>query len=102
MLSVPLRDKQNVLMELPGGEKNVLSGFMNGADEIKDRPAIVLSPVDSGQVLMFATNPIYRWQNFGEFRMLYNAILNYKSLRISLDEPTGSAATGGANQAHVD
>jgi len=102
LLSVPLRDRQNVLMEFPGGEKNVLSGFMNGADEIKDRPAIVLSPVDSGQVLMFATNPIYRWQNFGEFRMLYNAIFNYKNLRISLDKPTGPAGTVGANEAHVD
>jgi Zinc carboxypeptidase len=102
LLSVPLRDRQNVLMEFPGGEKNVLSGFMNGADEIKDRPAIVLSPVDSGQVLMFATNPIYRWQNFGEFRMLYNAIFNYKNLRISLDKPTGPAGTVGSNEAHVD
>jgi hypothetical protein len=94
LLSVPLRDKRNVLMEFPGGEKSVLSGFMNGADEIKDRPAIVLSPLDSGQVLMFATNPVYRWQNFGEFRMLYNAIFNYKNLRVSLDEPTTPA--GGA------
>ena len=102
LLFVPLRDKQNVLMEFPGGEKNVLSGFMNGADEIKDRPAVVLSPVDSGQVLMFATNPIYRWQNFGEFRMLYNALFNYKNLRISPDEPTVPAATGGANEPHSD
>jgi hypothetical protein len=98
LLSVPLRDKRNVLMEFPGGEKSVLSGFMNGADEIKDRPAIVLSPLDSGQVLMFATNPIYRWQNFGEFRMLYNALFNYKNLRISLDEP--AAATDSAKAAH--
>jgi hypothetical protein len=102
LLFVPLRDKQNVLMTFPGGEKNVLSGFMNGADEIKDRPAIVLSPLASGQVLMFATNPIYRWQNFGEFRMLYNALFNYKNLRISLDEPTVPAAIGGANAAHTD
>jgi Zinc carboxypeptidase len=100
LLSVPLRDKQDVLMEFPGGEKNVLSGFMNGAEEIKDRPAIVLSPVDSGQVLMFATNPIYRWQNFGEFRMLYNALFNYKNLRIGLDAPIVPAATGAANDAH--
>ena len=35
---------------------------------------------------MFATNPIYRWQNFGEFRMLYNAMFNYKSL--GLGAPT--------------
>lgn len=102
LLSVPLRDKQNVLMAFPGGEKNVLSGFMNGADEIKDRPAIVLSPVDSGQVLMFATNPVYRWQNFGEFRMLYNALFNYKNLRISSDEPAVSAAAGGANETRID
>jgi hypothetical protein len=99
LLYVPLRDKQNVLMEFPGGEKNVLSGFMNGADEIKDRPAIVLTPVDAGQVLMFATNPIYRWQNFGEFRMLYNALFNYKNLRLGMDKaaaaPTGSDAKPG-------
>jgi hypothetical protein len=47
---------------------------------------------------MFATNPIYRWQNFGEFRMLYNAIFNYKDLRLGIDtnapkpEPIGSSA----------
>ena len=97
LLYVPLRDKQNVLMEFPGGEKNVLSGFMNGADEVKDRPAIVLTPVDSGQVLMFATNPIYRWQNFGEFRMLYNALFNYKNLRLGMDKAT--AAPGSNNDA---
>ncbi len=34
---------------------------------------------------MFATNPVYRWQNFGEFRMLYNAIFNYKDLRLGID-----------------
>ena len=104
LLSVPLRDKKTVLMEFPGGEKNVLSGFMNGADEIKDRPAIVLSPLDSGQVLMFATNPVYRWQNFGEFRMLYNALFSYKNLRIGLDEPSvpaaGRGGGGGAKETH--
>ena len=73
-------------MEFPGGPKNVLSGLMNGAEEIKNRPAIVDVPVGSGQVLMFATNPVYRWQNFGEFRMLYNALFNYKSL--GLGAPT--------------
>ena len=102
LLFVPLRDRKNVLMEFPGGEKSVLSGFMNGADEIKDRPAIVLSPVDSGQVLMFATNPIYRWQNFGEFRMLYNALYNYKNLRIGLDEPSVPAAADAAKDTHTD
>jgi Zinc carboxypeptidase len=82
LLSVPPVDKDDVLMEFPGGEESVMSGFMNGAEEIKNRPAIVDIPVGSGQVLMFTTNPIYRWQNFGEYRMLYNAMFNYKDLRL--------------------
>jgi hypothetical protein len=51
---------------------------MKGANEIKNKPAIVNVPVGQGRVLLFATNPCYRWQNIGEFRMLFNAILNYK------------------------
>jgi zinc carboxypeptidase len=85
LLSVPLRDKNDVLMEFPGGAKGVLSGLMSGADEIKHRPAIVAVPSGAGQIVLFATNPIYRWQNFGEYRMLYNALFNYKALRLGID-----------------
>ena len=49
---------------------------------------------------MFATNPVYRWQNFGEFRMLYNALFSYKNLRIGLDEPSVPAAGSGAKETH--
>ena len=33
-----------------------------------------------GRVLMFATNPIWRRQTIGEYRMLYNAMLNWNAL----------------------
>ncbi len=84
LLSVHLLHKNDVLMEFPGGPKNVLSGLMAGAEEIKHRPALVDFPVGAGQIVLFATNPVYRWQNFGEFRMLYNAMFNYKDLRLGL------------------
>jgi len=87
LLSLPVRDQNDVLMTLPGGDKSVQSGLMVGASEVKNRPAIVDLPVGEGQVLMFTTNPIYRWQNFGEFRMLYNALFNYKNLRDGLGGP---------------
>jgi hypothetical protein len=77
-LTVPRVDRKQVLMQFPGGDDNVLSGLMKGANEIKNKPAIVNVPVGQGRVLLFATNPCYRWQNIGEFRMLFNAILNYK------------------------
>jgi hypothetical protein len=73
-------DKNDVLMRFPGGEKSVLSGLFNGADEIKGRAAIIVTPAGKGQVVLFATNPIWRWQNLGEYRMLFNTLMNDKNL----------------------
>ncbi len=82
LLAVPESDReQQVLMRFPGGDQSVLSGLMKGANEIRNRPAILDVPVGQGQVLMFATNPCYRWQNYGEFRMLLNAVLNYNDFK---------------------
>ena len=82
LLTVPERDReQQVLMRFPGGDASVLSGLMRGANEIRGRPAIVDVPVGDGRVLMFATNPCYRWQNFGEFNMLFNAVMHYNDLK---------------------
>jgi Zinc carboxypeptidase len=84
----PELNKRDVLMRYPGGDKAVLSGLMNGADEIKGRAAVVETTVGRGKVVMFTTNPVWRWQNLGEFRMLFNTILNYKDLE---ESQTGSA-----------
>jgi hypothetical protein len=53
---------------------------MNGADEIKGRAALVVAPVGKGEAVMFTTNPVWRWQNLGEYRMLFNTLLNYRNL----------------------
>ena len=74
------QDRTDVLMRFTGGDKAVLSGLMNGADEIKRRAAIVKTPLGKGEIVMFNTNPIWRWQNIGEFRMLFNTLLNYQNL----------------------
>jgi hypothetical protein len=79
----------SVLMRYPGGDNHVLSGLMRGANEIRNRPAIVDQPSGKGRVIMFAGNPCYRWQNFGEFNMLFNALLNYNDIRTP-SEPTTS------------
>jgi hypothetical protein len=62
---------------------------MKGVAEIRDRPAIVDVPAGRGRVLMFATNPCYRWQNLGEFNMLANAILHFNDVPKS--EPSATA-----------
>lgn len=80
LLRVPDADKGQVLMQFPGGEASVLSGLMKGAAELRNRPAIVQVPVGKGRVVLFATNPCYRWQNLGEFNMLFNSILFWNDL----------------------
>jgi hypothetical protein len=56
---------------------------MRGADEIKDRPfAIDVAGGYSGKgrVILFSNNPIYRWQNHGEFNLVFNALLNWNDM----------------------
>jgi hypothetical protein len=70
-----------VLMRYPGGDDHVLSGLMRGANEIRNKAAIVDEPNGKGRVILFAGNPCYRWQNFGEFNMLFNTVLNYNDIK---------------------
>jgi hypothetical protein len=77
LLRVPTEEKKTVLMQFPGLDKSVLSGLMRGVAETRGRPAIIDTPVGQGRVVLFATNPCYRWQNLGEFNMLANAILHF-------------------------
>ena len=72
---------QGVLMRYPGGDDHVLSGLMRGANEIRNRPAIVDQPSGKGRVILFAGNPCYRWQNFGEFNLLFNTVLNFNDIK---------------------
>ncbi|MBI2689164.1 MAG: hypothetical protein HYX27_22910 [Acidobacteria bacterium] len=75
IFAIPETEKNNwTLMKYTGTE---LSGLLKGGPEIKDKAAILDVPAGKGRVLMFATNPCYRWQNHGEFTMLFNAILHY-------------------------
>jgi hypothetical protein len=70
-----------VLARYPGGDASVLSGLMRGANEIRGRAAIVDQAAGKGHVLIFAGNPCYRWQNFGEFNLMFNSILNYNDFK---------------------
>ncbi len=76
----------SVLMRYPGGDDHVLSGLMRGANEIRNRPAIIDERAGQGHIILFAGNPCYRWQNFGEFNMLFNAVLNYNDLAVAASD----------------
>ncbi|MCG6987223.1 MAG: hypothetical protein LJF06_03405 [Gemmatimonadetes bacterium] len=95
LLQVPRNEQDDeVLMKYVGGEKAVLSGLMRGADQIRNRPAIVDVPVGKGRVIMYATNPVYRWQNHHEFNMVFNALMNFDDLTLPPKEKKAGRERG--------
>jgi hypothetical protein len=80
-------DAPQVLVRFAGGDSGVLSGLMRGADQLRNRPAIVDAPVGKGRVLMYVNNPIYRWQTFGEHALVFNALLFHNDLGTAPTNP---------------
>ncbi len=78
----------SVIARFQGGDAGVLSGLMRGADQIRNRPMVVEAPSGKGRVLMFANNPIYRWQTFGEHGMVFNALLFHNDFPPAEVKPT--------------
>jgi hypothetical protein len=95
-MSVGSPDQSGVLARYVGGDAAVLSGLMKGADEIRQRPFAVDVPggyTGKGRVVLFANNPIYRWQNHGEFNMVFNALLNWNDLAAPQQTTPSSTTT---------
>jgi len=86
--------RNSTLMRFPGGDASVMSGLMRSAGETRGRPAVVEVPVGGGHIVMFATNPAYRWQNLGEFGMLANTIMHFNDFPKQGSGP-GADSSGG-------
>ncbi len=80
-------DRPQVIARFTGGEAGVLSGLMRNPDQIRNRPMVVDAPSGKGRVILYANNPIYRWQTFGEHAMVFNALMFWN------DMPAPGAAT---------
>jgi len=95
LLRVSAEERKYILMQFPGADKSVLSGLMKGVAETRNRPAVLDVPVGQGRVVLFATNPAYRWQNLGEFNMLANSILNFNDFPKPTAPPAAAATAAG-------
>ncbi|MGH9750416.1 MAG: M14 family zinc carboxypeptidase, partial [Candidatus Polarisedimenticolia bacterium] len=58
----------------------VVSGGMKGEDELEGKPAILDLAVDRGRVVAFNFDPIHRLLSRSDFRLAWNAILNWNDL----------------------
>ena len=58
----------------------VVSGGIKGGDELVGKPALLDIEVGSGRVIAFDFDPIHRYQTESDFRLVWNAVLNWNDL----------------------
>ncbi len=74
------KDPGRVVMTWGGSGPMVTSGGMRGADELAGRPAVIDTPVGEGHVITYNFNGIHRDMNRGDYRLVWNAIINWNAL----------------------
>jgi hypothetical protein len=85
-------DRPQVIARFTGGEAGVLSGLMRNPDQTRNRPMVVDAPAGKGRVILYANNPIYRWQTFGEHAMVFNALMFWNDMGGAAPAKTSTAA----------
>jgi hypothetical protein len=59
----------------------LVSGGIKGEEILEGRPAILDIPVGKGRVLAYNFNPVHRELNHSDYRLLWNALLNWGALK---------------------
>ncbi len=90
-IPVPLRPE--VILRFSDQKTLLLSGLLDKPASIAERAIVVNAHLGSGNVLLFANNPVYRGETIGSYNLVFNAILNFDHLRQSNpDQPANKAA----------
>jgi hypothetical protein len=59
----------------------LMSGMLEGGDEIAGKPVVIDAPRGKGHILLFANNPMWRHNTQGSYALIMNAIMNWDHLR---------------------
>lgn len=76
-----------VVMRFDTADKLLVSGLLEGGEELANKPAVVDVPLGKGHIVFFAIHPMWRYQTFGSFCLLFNAALNYQNLDAGRPKP---------------
>ena len=77
---IPPEFRPRVAMRFDAQASLLVSGLLDGGNDIAQRPIVVYVPVGKGHVVLFASNPIWRGETIGSYGMVFNTILNWDSL----------------------
>src|SRR4029077_19008518 len=79
---IPEALRPRVILRYAESDQFLISGLVEGADEIAQHPAVVDVPSGNGHVILFSINPVYRGETRGTYSLVLNTIMNFDSLGV--------------------
>ena len=76
-----------VILRFDNKDRLLVSGMLAGGEELQNRAAVIDIPLGKGHILLFAINPMWRYETHGSFSLLFNAVLNYNNLDAGRPKP---------------
>jgi hypothetical protein len=85
---IPPNLRPRVVLRWGNANELLVSGLLDGGDEIAQHAAVIDSPLERGHVILFSMNPFWRGQTAGSYALVFNTILNFDNLNAGrkLDE----------------
>ena len=85
---IPPEQRPRVILRFAAQKDLLVSGLLQGGNEIAERPVVVDVPREKGHVVLFAINPVYRGETIGSYPLVLNTIMNWDNLNAGrkLDE----------------
>jgi hypothetical protein len=77
---IPPAQRPRVIFRYADSKDLLVSGLLEGGNELAQHPAVIDVPYDSGHVVLFSNNPIYRGETIGSYSLVLNTILNFDNL----------------------
>jgi hypothetical protein len=77
---IPPANRARVILRYADNKDLLVSGLVEGGDEIAEHPAVLDVPAGQGHVILFSINPVYRGETRGTYALVLNTILNFDNL----------------------
>jgi hypothetical protein len=77
---IPPDQRPRVALRFADKKSLLVSGLLDGGEDIAQHPIVVDVPVEKGHVVLFSINPIYRGETVGSYSLVYNAMMNFDNL----------------------
>ncbi len=77
---IPPDQRPRVAVRFADQRDLLVSGLLDGGNDIAQRPAVIDAPLEKGHVVLFANNPIYRGETIGSYFLVFNTVMNFDNL----------------------